>query len=163
MSTTQFFFHHDAAWKSAQIDHICKLSRLHSMAATAIDRKRGEIASLRRAVFESILISGRKKPQMMDVVTFLEAIFSLTSPCHLDGARQSAVLMQAILQEALTSLRDFPERDIGDDGDSIQMLDEAIAHLFISCENNAQRMTALLANADREIFALQDMLVKLAS
>ncbi len=99
---------------------------------------------------------------MTDVVTFLEAIFSLTAPCHLDGARQSAVLMQAVLQEALTSLNDLPERDIGD-GDSIQRLDEAMAHLFKSCENNAQRMTALLANADREIFALQDMLVKFAS
>lgn len=163
MSTTHFSHRHDAEWKSTQIAHIGNLSRLHSIAATDIDRKRGEIASLRRAVFESILISGRKKPQMMDVVTFLEAIFSLTSPCHLDGARQSAVLMQAVLQEALTSLSDFPERDIGGDEDSIQMLDEAMAHLFKICENNSQRMTALLANADREILALQDMLVKFAS
>ncbi|MBW5288058.1 hypothetical protein [Burkholderia gladioli] len=132
------------------------------MAATAIDGKRGEIASLRRAVFESIRISGRKKPQMMDVLTFLEAIFSLTAPCHLDGALQSATLMRSALEQAISSLRDLPELGVLDES-SIRILDEAMARLFKNCEENARKMTALIANADREIFALQDMIVKFAS
>ncbi|MCR1771083.1 hypothetical protein B7760_03954 [Burkholderia glumae] len=161
MTDPNFPHHHGAEWKSVQIAHIGNLSRLHAIAMAAVDRKRDEIAALRRAVFESIRVSGRKLPQMTDVITYLEAIFSLTAPCHLDAARQAAALMQSALEQASSSLRDFPDRDIENEV-SIRTLDEAMAHLFQSCEQNARRMTVLLANAEREIFSLQEMLVKFA-
>ncbi|MCM2495980.1 hypothetical protein [Burkholderia glumae] len=99
---------------------------------------------------------------MTDVVTFLEAIFSLTAPCHLDGAQRSAALMLSVMEQAISRLRDLPDRGVTDEN-SIRTLDEAMAILLKSCEENAHKMTALLANADREILALQDLLVEFAS
>ncbi|AJY62288.1 hypothetical protein [Burkholderia glumae] len=162
MTNVSFPCYQDAEWKSAQIARICNFMRLHDVATTAIDKRRDEIVSLRRAVLESIRISSRKRPYMADAAAFLEAIFSLTAPCHLDGARRSAVLMHSILEQAISRLRDFSDPQAMNEV-STGALNEAMANLFQSCEKNIRRMTALLENADREICSLQDMLMKFIS
>ncbi|AJY64016.1 hypothetical protein [Burkholderia glumae] len=154
---------HCVEWKFAQISYIAHLLRLHGIATATLDTRRGEIASLRRAVCESIRLSGRKQPQTAeDIVLFLEAVFSLTAPCHLDSARQLAAHIQTALEQTITSLHDLPERAVADEA-STRSVDEAIAYLSTSYEKNARRMTALLASADQEIAVLQEMLVKFAS